>query len=124
MPTTLTATLKLPPSVNRSYQVRWNRGPGSKGLCLTADAREWLTHARFVLRLGKWSEHAVSDVSTARLTVRFYCSKARDIDGVKLLIDALFDAVDLNDRILTELHVTKTVCRRDEHRAEVELTLA
>jgi len=93
--------LDLPPTSNQLYRAV-HRG-GRTYQYLTGEARAWKEAAQWRMRDGrrKVIKGPVEVVAT------FYLKYDRDVDNLKLLLDALEGVVLRNDRQVTSLHVFK-----------------
>lgn len=104
-------TLPLPPTTNHIYHiVRLGR---RYGLALTPEARVWKESAQYQLKVGR---ELMTGPVMARFT--FYLQRPRDVDNLKILMDALQGTVIDNDNQVEEMHVYK---KKDKDNPRVEL---
>jgi crossover junction endodeoxyribonuclease RusA len=119
----LTLKLPVPPSINHQYATVQGRR------VLSAPARRYKTAvANHVLHVLAHAPHRQSLLRTLRthhlaLTIRFFFASLlrRDVDsGLKIVQDAICEALGMNDNRIVELHLYKAQDTRDPH---VEVTL-
>ncbi len=120
------AELPIPPGINKSYRVVVVHGHGRIGHTLAA--QHYLENAP--LLLSQAATHDALLVHAIRksrfkiplaVDLRFFFPTLwkRDVDGgVKIVLDAIFGYLQLNDNLVTGMHVTKEV---DAERPRVEI---
>ncbi|MEZ4522501.1 MAG: RusA family crossover junction endodeoxyribonuclease [Thermomicrobiales bacterium] len=120
---TLRITLPLPPSVNNQYVTVGKRR------VLSREARRFRRSVANLVRDGftnglvnqPWIESARGEPLACDLTFFFTTPYRRDLDGgLKIALDALFDALDLDDRYVVSITLTKQIDPLNP-RAEIEL---
>ncbi len=123
--TTIRLSLPLPPSVNNQYVTVGRRRVLSKS------ARGFRRSVAAIVRDGfstgrinqPWIDAARGQPLACDLIFYFTTPYRRDLDGgVKIALDALFDALDLDDRYVVSITLTKQIDPLNP-RAEVELGL-
>jgi crossover junction endodeoxyribonuclease RusA len=120
---TLRLTLPLPPSVNNQYVTVGKRR------VLSREAKAFRRSVVAIVR-DRFSDGLVSDawIEAAReqplacdLVFYFETPYRRDLDGgLKIALDALFDALGLDDRYIVSITLTKQIDPLNP-RAEIEL---
>lgn len=104
--------LDLPPTTNALYRAV-TRG-GRTYQYLTAEARVWTEKAQWEMKDGR--HKTIS--GPVEVTATFYLKHDRDVDNVKLLLDALEGIVIKNDRQVESLHLFK---EKDKENPRVEI---
>lgn len=115
-------TLELPPGINQQYVTLKN---GRRGLSQASKA--WKKGARQEIALHRF-DGRLDDAFVARaqsgylaLTLEFYFESPlrRDLDGgLKILLDTLCDALDVDDNRVVDIHLSKRI---DPLRPRVEV---
>ena len=82
---------------------------------MTAEAKRWKKEAKRKIRKRKYLIECPVEVF-----VTFYLKRSRDVDNLKLLLDALEGTVIKNDRQVEALHVFKET-DRENPRVELEV---
>lgn len=104
-------TLPLPPTTNQIYHIV--RKGKYYSLALTQEAVAWKQEAQYQLKIDREPISAPVEVR-----VTFYLHYRRDVDNLKILMDALQGTVIDNDDQVQELHIYK---RKDFANPRVEL---
>lgn len=111
-PITLTLTLPLPPGVNNQYVTVGRRRVLSKpAQAFRRDVAKLIARARQDDQITPAAEAALHGALLGvYLTFYFETPMRRDLDGgLKIALDALCDALDLDDRAVVDLHLTKRI---------------
>ncbi|MEA2594998.1 MAG: hypothetical protein QOF01_1467 [Thermomicrobiales bacterium] len=111
-PVSLTLTLPLPPGVNNQYVTVGNRRVLSKeAQAFKRDVAKLVARLRAAGDLTPATEAAFKDAFLGvYLTFYFETPNRRDLDGgLKIALDALCRALDLDDRAVVDLHLTKRI---------------
>ncbi|CAN5648223.1 hypothetical protein BH23CHL2_BH23CHL2_23250 [soil metagenome] len=120
---TVRLTLPLPPSVNNQYATVGKRR------VLSREARRFRRSVAAIVRDGfsagrihqGWIDTARGEPLACDITFYFTTPYRRDLDGgLKIALDALLDALDLDDRYVVSITLTKQIDPL-EPRAEIEL---
>ncbi len=122
-PVSLALTLPLPPGVNNQYVTVGRRRVLSKpAQTFKRDATKAIERARRDGVVTPAAEAALRDALLGvYLTFYFETPMRRDLDGgLKIALDALCGALDLDDRAVVDLHLTKRI---DPLRPRVEIEL-
>jgi crossover junction endodeoxyribonuclease RusA len=122
-PVSLTLTLPLPPGVNNQYVTVGNRRVLSKeAQAFKRDVAKLVARLRAAGDLAPATEAAFKDAFLGvYLTFYFETPNRRDLDGgLKIALDALCRALDLDDRSVVDLHLTKRIDPLHPH-LDVEL---
>jgi crossover junction endodeoxyribonuclease RusA len=122
-PVSLTLTLPLPPGVNNQYVTVGNRRVLSKeAQAFKRDVAKLVARLRAAGDLAPATEAAFKDAFLGvYLTFYFETPNRRDLDGgLKIALDALCRALDLDDRAVVDLHLTKRIDPLHPH-LDVEL---
>ncbi len=123
MPVSLRLTLPLPPGVNNQYvTVGRRRVLSTTAQAFNRDVAKIVTRARTAGLITPGIEAAFKDTLLGvYLTFYFETPNRRDLDGgLKIALDALCRALDLDDRAVVDLHLTKRIDPLHPH-LEVEL---
>jgi crossover junction endodeoxyribonuclease RusA len=111
-PISLSLTLPLPPGVNNQYVTMGNRRVLSK------DARAFNRNVTKLIAQRRVDGHLTPATEAALkigylgvyLTFYFETPNRRDLDGgLKIALDALCRSLDLDDRMVVDLHLTKRI---------------
>lgn len=111
--TPVTITLPLPPGINQQYVTLKN---GRRGL--SQASKQWKKAARQEIALyrfdGRLSDTFVAQAQSGYLafTFDFYFESPlrRDLDGgLKILLDTLCDAMEVDDNRVVDLHLSKRI---------------
>ena len=117
----MTITLPLPPSTNNLYAtVRGRRVLSAKATQYKRDVGMIILQSSHRLRLH---ERRYSDQDPFRLTAHIYFKtpRKRDLDGaIKILQDAIFEALGRDDRCVDELHIYRCI-DKEQPRAVVSV---
>lgn len=111
-PTTFRITLPVPPSVNHQYiNVGTGRKLSREAMTYKVDVAKAVDRSRSAGILTPEIEATFKDsLLGAYLTFYFQTPFRRDLDGgLKIALDALCQAVGLDDRSVVDLHLTKQV---------------
>jgi crossover junction endodeoxyribonuclease RusA len=111
-PPTLTLTLPLPPGVNNQYVTVGRKRVLSKAAnAFNRDVGKLISRARLDDVITPDIEAALKDALLGvYLTFYFETPFRRDLDGgLKIALDALCRALDLDDRMVVDLHLTKRI---------------
>jgi crossover junction endodeoxyribonuclease RusA len=122
-PVSLTLTLPLPPGVNNQYVTVGNRRVLSKqAQTFKRDVSKLVARLRAAGDLAPATEEALKDAFLGvYLTFYFETPNRRDLDGgLKIALDALCRALNLDDRAVVDLHLTKRIDPLHPH-LDVEL---
>lgn len=111
-PVTLRLTLPLPPGVNNQYVTVGRRrvlsGPAK---AFKRDVKKVIERARLDGTITLAMEAALqASLLGVYLTFYFETPRRRDLDGgLKIALDALAEALGLDDRTVVDLHLTKRI---------------
>jgi crossover junction endodeoxyribonuclease RusA len=111
-PVTLALNLPLPPGVNNQYVTVGNRRVLSKeARAFKRDVAKQLARMRVDGSLTLATEEAFRGAFLGvYLTFYFETPNRRDLDGgLKIALDAVCSALDLDDRAVVDLHLTKKI---------------
>jgi crossover junction endodeoxyribonuclease RusA len=111
-PSTLTLTLPLPPGVNNQYVTVGHKRVLSKAAkAFNRDVAKLISRARTDDVITPNIEAALKDALLGvYLTFYFETPFRRDlVGGLKIALDALCRALDLDDRMVVDLHLTKRI---------------
>lgn len=121
--TSLRLTLPLPPSVNNQYVTVGRRR------VLSREAKRFRRSVESIVRDGfstgrirqDWVDSARGEPMACDITFYFTTPYRRDLDGgLKIALDALLDALQLDDRYVVSITLTKQIDPL-EPRADIEL---
>lgn len=104
--------LSLPPTTNHIWRY------SGHGVYMTAKAKAWKQEAQYRMKTTNTQELITTPVE---VTARFFLKWDRDVDNLKLVLDALQDVVLDNDSQVQALHVFKA---KDKKNPRVELEIA
>lgn len=131
-----TGRMPLPPSVNSAYQVgsiRRRSGRSHNRITSTdalkqfkEDASNELLSASCDVEVVKaiWAAYLRKEYAPLVVSVRFYFPELweRDVDGgIKYVIDAAFDAMALNDRLVVWIRDIMKVANPADPHAEIDV---
>lgn len=122
-PASLQLTLPLPPGVNNQYVTVGNRRVLSKpAQTFKRDVAKQIARMRAAGDLSPQTEAGFKSAFLGvYLTFYFTTPNRRDLDGgLKIALDALCSALDLDDRAVVDLHLTKRIDPLHPH-LDVEL---
>jgi crossover junction endodeoxyribonuclease RusA len=122
-PVSLTLTLPLPPGVNNQYVTVGDRRVLSKeAQAFKRNVGKLVARLRTAGDLSPITEAAFKEAFLGvYLTFYFETPNRRDLDGgLKIALDALCHALDLDDRAVVDLHLTKRIDPLHPH-LDVEL---
>lgn len=111
-PVSLTLTLPLPPGVNNQYVTVGNRRVLSKAAqAFKRDVSKLIARLRASGDLPPETEEELQEAFLGvYLTFYFETPNRRDLDGgLKIALDALCRALQLDDRAVVDLHLTKRI---------------
>lgn len=113
---TFSATLPLPPRINATYRTTRHGGFYS-----APEAKLWRENAYYILHAAGWRSLPQSTTALA-IEYTMYVGKTRDAESsVKILVDAIAEALGVDDRIVTDIVIHKVVAPKAEWRVEVEV---
>ena len=116
-------TLPLPPSINNQYATAGRRRVLSKDArAFKKDVRKLIEAARLKGTISVADEKAIMEsLLGIYLTFHFETPFRRDLDGgLKIALDAVCEALGVDDRMVVDLHLTKQIDPRSP-RLELEL---
>lgn len=122
-PVSVTLRLPLPPGVNNQYVTVGNRRVLSKAAqAFNRDVAKLVARLRADGEIAPATEAALKvGFLGVYLTFYFETPNRRDLDGgLKITLDALCRALDLDDRAVVDLHLTKRIDPLHPH-LDVEL---
>lgn len=111
-PASLQLVLPLPPGVNNQYVTVGNRRVLSKpAQAFKKDVARLIERSRASGAISAGTEHQLQGaLFGAYLTFYFETPHRRDLDGgLKIALDAVCDALGLDDRMVVDLHLTKQI---------------
>jgi crossover junction endodeoxyribonuclease RusA len=119
----ISLTLPLPPSINNQYVTAGRRRVLSKDArAFKKDVRKLIEAARLKGTIQVSDEQVIREsLLGIYLTFHFETPFRRDLDGgLKIALDAVCEALDVDDRMVVDLHLTKQIDPRSP-RLELEL---
>jgi crossover junction endodeoxyribonuclease RusA len=122
-PVSLRLRLPMPPSVNNQYlTVGRRRVLSAEAKAFNKDVKKVIDNARVDRTITAAHEEALAaGFLGVYLTFFFETPKRRDLDGgLKIALDAICEALGLDDRMVVDLHLTKRI---DPLRPRLEVEL-
>ncbi len=114
----LVARLELPPGINQSYKIVKNQKLGYAMLAHSPEGKQFLHDAALLLSQARRNDVLIEAIRNSKehvplsveLKFFFLTWWRRDVDGgIKIALDAVFNYLRLDDRLVTDLHARKLV---------------